>query len=319
MRPCASVSGTRCTRCVPDSNLKAENAPRPTMRLMTSLYPPCSPWLSREDLHLPAARLPHSARTCEQVAGEDGGLVAAGAGAHLQVDVAFVARILRQQQQGQIPLALLEQGRQTRGLPPGPSRALPRRHRPPVRAPPSAVLRDRRSRGSRRQPAPVVRIPSKGRGIPANLRQAKGPPAACPLLRIGRKSFQVFVGSRLSLAAQAIVRAMMPHSSRAFPVVAILLLAACAQVPRKPTPAPPVAQAAPAAAAGEAAAPKGESELLMAGEMALRARRVPRPPARTTRPPRRCRRKSRVASRATQIALGCNQLDDRAGGRGALA
>ena len=37
MRPCASVSGTRCTRCVPDSNLNTENAPRPTTRLITSL------------------------------------------------------------------------------------------------------------------------------------------------------------------------------------------------------------------------------------------------------------------------------------------
>jgi hypothetical protein len=37
MRPCDSVSGTRCTRCVPDSNLSLEYAPRPSMRAMTSL------------------------------------------------------------------------------------------------------------------------------------------------------------------------------------------------------------------------------------------------------------------------------------------
>ena len=36
-----------------------------------------------------------------QVAGEDRGLVAAGAGAHLEEDVLVVARILRQQQQPQ--------------------------------------------------------------------------------------------------------------------------------------------------------------------------------------------------------------------------
>ena len=29
MRPCDSVSGTRCTRCVPPSNLNTEYAPSP--------------------------------------------------------------------------------------------------------------------------------------------------------------------------------------------------------------------------------------------------------------------------------------------------
>ena len=37
MHPLASVAGTRWTRCVPDSNLKCENAPWPTTRLMISL------------------------------------------------------------------------------------------------------------------------------------------------------------------------------------------------------------------------------------------------------------------------------------------
>ena len=37
MRPCASVSGTRCTRWPPDSNLSFEYAPWPTMRAITSL------------------------------------------------------------------------------------------------------------------------------------------------------------------------------------------------------------------------------------------------------------------------------------------
>ena len=37
MRPCASVSGTRCTRWPPDSNLSFEYAPLPTMRTITSL------------------------------------------------------------------------------------------------------------------------------------------------------------------------------------------------------------------------------------------------------------------------------------------
>ncbi len=44
-----------------------------------------------------------------QVAGEDGRLIAAGAGAHFQVDVALVARILGQQQQRQALLAFCQQ------------------------------------------------------------------------------------------------------------------------------------------------------------------------------------------------------------------
>ena len=37
MRPWASVSGTRCTRWPPDSNLSLEYAPRPMIRRITSL------------------------------------------------------------------------------------------------------------------------------------------------------------------------------------------------------------------------------------------------------------------------------------------
>ena len=36
MRPCASVAGTRCTRCVPDSNFRRENTPVPVTREITS-------------------------------------------------------------------------------------------------------------------------------------------------------------------------------------------------------------------------------------------------------------------------------------------
>ena len=39
MRPCASVSGTRCTRCAPDSNLSLEYAPRPISRAIISKKP----------------------------------------------------------------------------------------------------------------------------------------------------------------------------------------------------------------------------------------------------------------------------------------
>ena len=40
MRPLDSVTGTRCTRCTPRSNLSRLHAPRPWMKRMTSLRPP---------------------------------------------------------------------------------------------------------------------------------------------------------------------------------------------------------------------------------------------------------------------------------------
>ncbi len=42
MRPWLSVSGTRCTRCVPPSYLKIEYAPSPLIANVTSLKPPPS-------------------------------------------------------------------------------------------------------------------------------------------------------------------------------------------------------------------------------------------------------------------------------------
>ena len=42
MRPCASVSGTRCTRCTPLSNFSREYAPSPSTMKLISLKPPSS-------------------------------------------------------------------------------------------------------------------------------------------------------------------------------------------------------------------------------------------------------------------------------------
>src|SRR5919204_600813 len=43
MRPCASVAGTRCTRCTPDSQRSTPNAPSAFTLKMTSLMPPNVP------------------------------------------------------------------------------------------------------------------------------------------------------------------------------------------------------------------------------------------------------------------------------------
>ena len=95
MRPCASVFGTRCTRWPPDSNLSRENAPWPAMRAMTFLLPPSSEALSEmistcQPLALGIARV-HA----EKVARE-AGFITAGAGAHLDEEIALVVRVLRQ-------------------------------------------------------------------------------------------------------------------------------------------------------------------------------------------------------------------------------
>jgi hypothetical protein len=43
MRPCVSVSGTRCTRWTPDSNFSLAKTPAPSISAMISLKPPAVP------------------------------------------------------------------------------------------------------------------------------------------------------------------------------------------------------------------------------------------------------------------------------------
>ena len=99
MRPCASVSGTRCTRCTPDSNFSLANAPRPRISATISLKPPLVPSLVGDDLGLPALLGGVALVHPEQVAGEQRGLVAAGAGADFQDHVALVHRVLRHERE----------------------------------------------------------------------------------------------------------------------------------------------------------------------------------------------------------------------------
>ena len=109
MRPCASVSGTRCTRCTPDSNLSLAKAPRPRISATISLKPPLVPSLAAIDLGLPALPRGIALVHAEQVAGEQRRLVAAGAGADFEDDVALVHRVLGQQREPELldqPLAL---------------------------------------------------------------------------------------------------------------------------------------------------------------------------------------------------------------------
>ncbi len=64
MRPCVSVTGTRCTRCTPPSNLRRLKAPFPWTSAMTSLKPPSPVGLDDEHLDPPAVPLGVARCTC---------------------------------------------------------------------------------------------------------------------------------------------------------------------------------------------------------------------------------------------------------------
>ena len=89
MRPCASVAGTRCTRCTPRLEAQAaRRRPRPSTAKMISLKPPTSLAVTLEHLELPAAPLGVALVHAEEVGREQRRLVAARAGADLDDDVA---------------------------------------------------------------------------------------------------------------------------------------------------------------------------------------------------------------------------------------
>ena len=97
MRPWVSVSGTRCTRCTPDSNFSLANAPRPLHFGDDFLEAPHGAFAGGNHLDLPALQGREALVHPEQVAGEQRGLVAAGAGADFQHHVAVVHGVLGQQ------------------------------------------------------------------------------------------------------------------------------------------------------------------------------------------------------------------------------
>ena len=98
MRPCASVAGTRCTRCTPLSYFSLLYAPRPSMVAMTSLTPPTS--LSLVDMS--STRQPcfsaNFAVHAEELVREQRGFFAARAGANFEHHVLLVVRILRDEE-----------------------------------------------------------------------------------------------------------------------------------------------------------------------------------------------------------------------------
>ena len=110
MRPGASVTGTRCTRCTPPSNLSRLNAPSPSTSAITSFIPPIPVVLDDQDLDLPAAPLGVARVHAEELRGEQRGLVATRAGADLEDDVALVVGIARHEQHLQALVERVEPG-----------------------------------------------------------------------------------------------------------------------------------------------------------------------------------------------------------------
>ena len=98
MRPCASVAGTRCTRCTPRLELQLREHVLALDQRDDFLHAARRALVHRHHLDLPALALGVARVHAVEVAGEQRGLVAAGAAADLEDRVLAVVRILRQQQ-----------------------------------------------------------------------------------------------------------------------------------------------------------------------------------------------------------------------------
>ncbi len=101
MRPCCSVAGTRWTRWTPLSNFNRANTLSPVTLAMISLKPPISPADADIEFDPPAARRGIAFVHAVQVAGEQRGFVAAGAGADFEHRRLGIGLVLRQQFQRQ--------------------------------------------------------------------------------------------------------------------------------------------------------------------------------------------------------------------------
>ena len=96
MRPWVSVTGTRCTRWPPDSNFSPAKAPALDADHDLLVAAEIGE-IFGHDLGAPAMAFGVAQVHAGQVCGEQGRLVAAGAGADLDKGVALVVRVARQQ------------------------------------------------------------------------------------------------------------------------------------------------------------------------------------------------------------------------------
>ena len=155
IRPCDSVTGTRCTRCTPPSYFSRDQAPRrgagvPRLDRDGRVLDAAEVGLGGvDDLGLPAVPLGVAQVHPQQVAGEQRGLLAALARLDLEDDVACRRSGSRGTSSApqpllELPRACLEGGR------PRPRRRGPRR---PARGRPARRRRSAATRGTRRRSA----------------------------------------------------------------------------------------------------------------------------------------------------------------------
>ena len=155
MRPWLSVTGTRCTRCVPPSYLKRGQAPSPCTENVTSLTPPRSLPSTESVSTFSPWRAGVGPVHVVQVTGEEVGLLATLGAADLDDDVAPGVRIRRDHQLAQ----LVVDGR-------------------PGRSSVASQLRLERTSARRRRPRRAARGPPRHR--------PPAPAAAAPRRRPGR-------------------------------------------------------------------------------------------------------------------------------------
>ena len=144
MRPCDSVTGTRCTRCTPPSYFSRAQTPSPGSacrglhRDRDVLVAAEVGLAGVEDLGLPALPLGVAQVHAQQVAGEQRGLLAALPRLDLEDHVLVVVGVARQQQLAQLVRELVAARLQRRDLGPKDSSSRRARARPRGRRRPAA-------------------------------------------------------------------------------------------------------------------------------------------------------------------------------------
>ena len=102
MRPCVSVSGTRCTRCAPGFEFEPREDAAPGDLGDDFLESAERAFARRDDLDAPALAFGIALIHAEEIAGEERRLVAAGSGADFENGAFFIRRILRQERDLQL-------------------------------------------------------------------------------------------------------------------------------------------------------------------------------------------------------------------------
>ena len=178
MRPLASVCGTRCTRCTPDSNFSRAIDARAAHRGDDLAIAADLALARRKHLDLPAMQRGIALVHAEEIAGEKRRLVAAGPGAHFEDGAAVVGRVARDEKDAELVAQLLDlvperHAARPRQAPASPGRWRDRRSAPRLR-------QARAPRSPARAPSPPPDRARRTRATAAHTRFPAGRPKASP-------------------------------------------------------------------------------------------------------------------------------------------